>query len=163
MYGCPECGGTLEPVEGTPSLLKCPACGREAFVPDESADEQAVSDPVDQPTREDELSALRIRQFATAKRSAYRARSYAIIAAAICLVGVVQLAWMTVTHVRAVGWTPRPIGYVLFILLGGWATWYFGSRARAMHAEARRTALSEPEVPPDLSSLRDGSPRFDGL
>jgi hypothetical protein len=163
MYGCPECGAALEPIDGAPNLLKCPACGLECFAPAEVEDDALASAEAGQPSREDELSALRIRQFATAKRSAYRARSYAIIAAAICLVGVVQLAWMTVQHVRVAGWTPRPIGYVLFILLGGWAAWYFLGRAREMHAEATRTALAEPTTPPDLSTLRDGSQRFEGL
>jgi hypothetical protein len=70
---------------------------------------------------------------------------------------------MTTQHVRTIGWTPRPIGYLLFIVLAVWGAGYFGSRARELRREAKASALPEPTTPPDFSTLDDGSKHWKNL
>src|SRR5690348_13002471 len=57
------------------------------------------------------LDAARVRQLSAVRRGAYRTRSYFVVAIAACVVAGAQLALMTVRHVRAFGWQPRPLGY----------------------------------------------------
>lgn len=111
----------------------------------------------------DQLSALRIRQFATARRAAYRARSYAVIAAGVCAIAAVQLTWMTVRDVRATGWGGQPIGYALCAVIASVGIGYFISRAIGLHREARKSALCDPTTPPDFSTLDNGSKRWKNL
>ena len=111
----------------------------------------------------DQLSALRIRQFAAARRAAYRARSYAVIAAGVCAIAVVQLIWMTVRDVRTTGWGGQPIGYMLFAVIASVGVCYFISRAIALHREAKKSALPDPTTPPDFSTLDNGSRRCKNL
>jgi len=114
-------------------------------------------------SRDEEIDAARIRRLATERRSINRTASYFIVAAGVCVVAIGQLTWMTIQHVRAIGWTPRPIGYLLFIVLAFWGAWYFGSRAAALHREAKASVLPEPTTPPDFSTLDDGSKHWKNL
>jgi len=111
----------------------------------------------------DQLSTLRIRQFASARRAAYRARSYAVMAAGVCVIAVVQLIWMTLRHVRTTGWGKQPIGYALFAAIALFGLWFFISRAIALHREATKSALPDPASPPDFSTLDNGSKRWKNL
>jgi hypothetical protein len=143
-----------------PNLLVCPACGAETFVPEPepAVEEEPVAD-----VRKDDLDAARIRRLATERRSLNRTASYFIVAAGACAVSIAQLAWMTVRHVRSHGWTPRPIGFLIFVILFTWGGVFALKRAAAFRREARQTTLSDPLAPPDLSTLQDGSQRFQGL
>jgi hypothetical protein len=124
-------------------------------------DEHADADVTD--AAADHLSALRIRQFATARRVAYRARSYAVMATGVCIIAVVQLIWMTIRHVRASGWGKQPVGYSLFAISALIGVWYFIARAIALHREAKKSALPEPASSPDFSTLDNGSQRWKNL
>jgi hypothetical protein len=161
-YICPECSQPLAPVEGVAALLRCPACGREFFMP--AADEPPPeAEPDVPPPPDEELSALRIRNLAAARRATYRARSYCLIAAAACLVCVVQLIWMIARQTHERGWGLQCTGYALFAALGLYGLLYFVTRARQLHREAKRSALSEPTTPPDFSTLDDGSKQWKNL
>lgn len=117
------------------------------------------------PHPQDELDGLRIRQVVALRRGAYRARSYALICAAVCVVAAVQLAIITVAHVHAHGLSGRPLGYVLFacvaLMLGG----FFARRALELHREARTPPSLPPAPPegPDFSTLSDGSQQWKNL
>src|SRR6185295_14826013 len=52
----------------------------------------------DQPPqhKEDDLDALRIRQIARSRRSAYRSRGYLLIGSAVCAVLALQLIWISI-------------------------------------------------------------------
>ena len=149
---------TLSP--DRPNLLLCPACRFESFVPDDAP-------PLDyEPPaglREEELSAVRIRRLATERRSLNRTASYFIVSAGVCVVAIGQLTWMTIQHVRAIGWTPRPIGYLLFVVLAGWGGWFFWQRAAALRREAKLSTLPDPTTTPDFSTLDDGSKHWKNL
>src|SRR5215218_345915 len=51
------------------------------------------------PEGERSLDGVRVRQLAAARRGAYRARSYFVIALGACVVAAAQLVLMTVRHV----------------------------------------------------------------
>lgn len=159
-YACPACGAAAAaPAPRRPNLLVCAACGSESFVPEPEPLEYEPPAAL----REEEIDAARIRRLATERRSINRTASYFIVAAGVCVVAVGQLAWMTIAHVRALGWTPRPVGYLLFVALALWGAWHFGSRAAALHREAKATKLPEPATPPDFSTLDDGSKHWKNL
>ena len=159
-YACPACGTAVTPAPDRPNLLICPACQCESFVP--ADEEPSADDPPDLP-RDDEIDSARIRRLATERRALNRTASYFIVAAGVCAVAIGQLTWMTIQHVRALGWTPRPIGYLLFIVLALWGAWHFGRRAAALHREVKASVLPEPTTPPDFSTLDDGSKHWKNL
>ena len=161
-YACPACGAAAAPAPDRSNILVCTACRSESFVPD--ADEfSATPDEAPEVSRGDELDAARVRRFATQRRAINRTASYFVVAAGVCVVAVVQLVWLTVQHVRAAGWTPRPVGYLLFVVLALWGAWYCTGRAGALRREAMATALPEPTTPPDFSTLDDGSKHWKNL
>ena len=160
-YPCPACGAPTTPTPDRPNLLVCAACQNESFVPEPEPPPQDEPEPDD--LRADEMDPTRVRRLATERRSMNRTASYFIVATGVCVVAIGQLVWMTVQHLRAVGWTPRPIGYLLFIVLALWAGWYVGNRAAALRREAKMSALPEPTTPPDFSTLDDGSKHWKNL
>jgi hypothetical protein len=125
-------------------------------------EEPAADEPAEMP-RNDEIDSARIRRLATERRALNRTASYFIVSAGVCVVAIGQLTWMATQHVRALGWTPRPIGYLLFIVLALWGAWNFGRRAAALHREAKASVLPEPTTPPDFSTLDDGSKHWKNL
>lgn len=150
-------------MDGSPNLLKCPACGHESFVPaaDDADDDPAESEAA--VTSDDELSAIRIQNLSRQRRATNRAASYYVVAAGVCAVGIAQLLWMTWQHVRSAGWTPRPIGYLIFVLLAAWGGVFFLRRARELRAEATQSRLAEPVIEPDFATLDDGSKQWKNL
>ena len=111
------------------------------------------------------INANRVRQLSALRRGAYRTRSYCVIAAVVCGVAILQLAVLTVRHVRLAGWGVRPAGYVCGALAAAMAAAYFYRRAAELTQELRQrpAALAEPPVPPDFSTLSDGSQSWKNL
>src|SRR5947207_15453744 len=92
--------------------ITCPHCGSEFLVePSPAALEQVSEDS------NDSISARRIRQIASERRSLYRMRSYFIIAAAACAIAMLQLGMMAFDRIRRGWWNGRTIGYALFAIL----------------------------------------------
>src|SRR5690242_7635892 len=147
-YSCPHCQQTVD-VQEVPEhgVVTCPHCSGEFSLPE----------PVAEEDQEVELDGLKIRQLSTMRRTAYRGRSYAIIAAAACAVVAVQLIWLSIRHVYTIGWGVWPIGYLLLVPLALWGAWHFLERAQSLGIESKRSALDEPTTAPDFSSLSDGS------
>ena len=142
-YACPTCG---QPVAVTAArdeqIAACPSCGGEFTVP------AATVETDDATARDEQLDGLRIRQLATARRAAYRARSYAVIAAAVCLVATGQFVWTVRT---------APARHVVFAILSLAGCVYFARLSRRLHREATRSILPEPTTSPDFTPLGDGS------
>ncbi|HEV2293300.1 MAG TPA: hypothetical protein VGR35_05555 [Tepidisphaeraceae bacterium] len=158
-YFCPDCELGVVGVEGEPHLLHCERCGKYFAVPmDERTAEQE-----DETSRESELSGLRIRQLAGARRAAYRSRSYCVIGALVCVVGVVQLTWMSVRLIRATGFGWQHIAYALIALLAAWGAIYFFRKAVELDREAKQSSLPAPAAEPDFTPLSDGSQRWKSL
>jgi hypothetical protein len=122
-----------------------PFCGMDE--PQETPDEAAAA----------QLDARRIARWAALRRSAYRSRSYAVVALCACLVGAVQCVFVAVIRVRAHEGFIRPILYIL--AAGGlvYAAAYFRRVAAHYHDLAQQSNLTQPQTPPDFSTLSDGS------
>lgn len=167
-YQCPECSEWVAaPAESNLPVLECPACHAQFFVsqPDESAelDEDEAEAARARSAKEDELNAVKIRQLSALRRGAYRSRSYCIIASGALVVCAIKLVAMTIRHVRYIGWQARPIGYLLAAVAAGIAAGHFVARIAELNRELRQSALSEPESPPDFSTLSDGSQQWKNL
>ena len=109
------------------------------------------------------LDSVRIRQAVVLRRSLYRSRAYAVVAAVACAAAAAQCAWLAFRHVRALGWGGRPV--ILFaIMLGAIAgAVFFARRASTLRREAAVTIQPEPGAMPDFSTLSDGSQRARSL
>jgi hypothetical protein len=132
-------------------------------VDDEGRDEMYES--IARSSREDgdHLDALRVRQLSAVRRGAYRTRSYCVIGLGVCAVAAVQLVVMAVRHVRAAGWEWRPVGYLCGVAAAMMAAAFLSRQVAELTRELRRPALAEPEAPPDLSTLSDGSQHWKNL
>lgn len=160
---CPECGGVLQSIDpSSPRLVRCSACGRETFLAEDADDDEEV--PLENPThREDELDGMRIRQLSTARQAAYRARSYAVIAAVVAAVAagdLIYYAWMRM-HVGDWGlWT---ITYLAIAIVCIGLAILFLKRAADLHREAQTSPLTNPASAPDFSQLSDGTDQWKKL
>jgi hypothetical protein len=156
---CPTCGAEVL-VDPNAIALHCAHCDLDFFIDAASESERPTSEGPT--TNEAELDAARIRQRMTMVRSAYRSRSYAIIAMIVCAVLVIQSILFALARLRARS-LPLAGLYLLFALVGIAGTVYFFRKAMALHREARRSSLDQPDTPPDFSHLGDGSERVRNL
>jgi hypothetical protein len=157
---CPHCQQMLRVENAEPEqIVLCSACGGEFALPAiEISDEPSAAAPPE------ELDALRIRQLALMKRSAYRGKSYAIIAACVCTVAVAQLGVMAVRELLNAGWDVWSVGYIAGIVVCVLGAWHFTGKALQLQQEIARTLVSTSATPtPDFSSLGDGSQRVRNL
>ena len=162
-FACPQCGAALDATPGAePQEWTCPQCGTLVVIP---AVEDAAEAPADDttPARDDELNALRIRQLTTARRTAYRARSYCVVGALVCVVAVVQLAWTAVRLITTTDLRLRAVAYALVAIVAAWGAVYFFRKAMAFDREAKQSAQAEPMGQPDFSTLSDGSQQWRNL
>jgi hypothetical protein len=104
-----------------------------------------------------ELDALRIARWAALRRSAYHSRSYAIVAVGGCVIGAAQCAFDAVIRLRTHQGLIRPVLYMLaavgLLILAS----YFCRVAAHYHRLAKQSNLPTPKIPPDFSTLSDGS------
>jgi DNA-directed RNA polymerase subunit RPC12/RpoP len=164
IYACPYCNHeTSAPGEVRSPFIRCAACGQDFVLPQT---EETAHHPADnqhhvdqsQPGEEadrNELDARRIWQVASLRKAAYRSRSYCIIATSGCLVGVAELAYHTLQSRRAGGahWLPYVLAGIALLFLAR----HFARLTFAFHREAKSSAQTGPQAPPDLAKLSDGS------
>jgi hypothetical protein len=122
-------------------------------------------EPIASPARDEgvHLDAMRVRQLSAVRRGAYRTRSYCVIGLGACAVAAVQLVVMAFRHVREAGWEWRPAGYLCGVAAAMMAAAFLSRQVADLTRELRRPALTEPEAPPDLSTLSDGSQHWKNL
>jgi hypothetical protein len=151
---CPHCGLELEvgPAEGE-RAVECPACGGEFVVP--GPDGVPEYESAERP--EPELDALRVRQIVMARRAAIRGRTYMLLGAMLCAVGLAKLVTMIVPAVRQEGWSRYAIGCGIFAVLAAMGAIYCLRRAAELNKESKSTPLPESATPPDFTTLSDGS------
>jgi len=180
---CPHCGVFIDAARGPdPRVLTCPSCSQSFILPAADGSTLAIADvsraggprpfviddsPSDEAVEElksnDELDGLRIRQISTARRAAYRARSYLLIGCMACAVGAGECIWKAVEHFRRSGFATASQLYVsAAIVLAALGVFMF-RRSQRMAREADSTMLQQPDNPPDFSSLHDGSRRWKDL
>jgi hypothetical protein len=108
----------------------------------------------------DHLNSNRIRQMAALRRSAYRSRSYCLIATGGCIVGSAEFIFDAIHRLRhysggfdiliAIAYVIAAIALLVF-------TRYFIRLAAQFYRESKKTILEDPTTPPDFSKLQDGS------
>jgi hypothetical protein len=113
--------------------------------------------------RSPDLSTARIRDLSAARRALLRVRSWCVVATLVCAVAVVQLAWLIVQRVRGQGWFWEPILYAALIPVAAFWAISFARRAVAATRELRRSVQHDPDMPPDFSTLSDGSQQWKNL
>ena len=159
-YVCPHCGQSLANPDPRQPVLNCPNCGQAVSVATEDAPPTAASEiqpalGIETPA-DDELSGLRIRQISDLRRGAVRTRSWLLIGAIVCAVGAIQLLFLAASGYRS-GLRLSPLGDLAASVLAVILCIYFSTRALAAHRELKQSHLEEPPVPPDFSTLSDGS------
>lgn len=165
-YVCPNCGLAIDPSAICGAFIECPHCGNQFLAP------VADDEPPDEPSEEhvstrraaqlEELEELRIRQFSTLRRTAYRTRSYFIVGSAACLMVAAQIAW-AIWHS---GPGHRVVKIIAVVVAAGAleGALAFARRVvrvqRGINAELRDRERQEKEAArhePDFSALSDGS------
>jgi hypothetical protein len=154
---CPRCDGTID----APFPHTCPHCGEHfTFVVDDTPQEEEPAAP----QADAELDGLKIRQVIALRRGAIRARSWCLIAAAVCGVAAVQLVIKTIQNVRHTHtWGLRPTGFVLFAVGALIVASMFLRRAAELKREIDKPPPPDPASPPVFDSLSDGSQRWKNL
>ena len=145
-------------------IFECPACHAQFFAP-AADDDGSVKDDHEDAARqadearrpEDELDASRFRQVAAYRRGLYRSRSLVIVGVIGLTVAAGQLAFYMIGRVRTAGWGTRPLGYVFAAIACLIGAAMLARRIPAINQELRDTAQKEPDRPPDLSTLSDGT------
>jgi hypothetical protein len=178
---CPHCGSaTPAALTDKPQIAICPQCAQAFVVPALDGSTPVVAQVGVAPAessfayddtaaapgssaREDDLDALRIRQIAAIKRTAYRTRSYFLIATVVCMVASARLLWIGYE-----GWSiPGQRKWAMLEILAATVLFVLARRAFARSVyykrESEKSALEEPDRPPDLSKLSDGSQRWKNL
>jgi hypothetical protein len=110
-----------------------------------------------------ELSTARVRDLSAARRALIRIRSWCVVGALVSAVAVVQMSWLLVQHVRQQGWFWKPGAYAALVPVAAYWTVSFARRAAVATRELRRPVLQDPDVPPDFSTLSDGSQQWKNL
>ena len=104
-----------------------------------------------------ELDAQRILRLAKARQAAMRSASDCLIVAGGCGVASIDLLWRALRRFWALAEWFRPLLYLLGACVLTWLCVHFTAKAFHIRREARQKALPDPTVPPDFSTLSDGS------
>jgi hypothetical protein len=109
---------------------------------------------VDTPLSDDHrLDSRRIGRLASARRAAYRSRSFCLVAIGGSVVGAGQLAYQAIQNPA---WRNR-ILYILGAVALLRLAWFFMRLAIGYHREASQSRETPPDHPPDFAPLSDGS------
>lgn len=160
---CPACSRLFKAELRPGEFPCCPECGQ-SMVLGEPGDDLAAQ------LKEHELSALHILQLARQRRSAIRHRSHLLIFATVCGVAAAQLM-VSLIRLGFCAWQQAACAssllfaavYLLGLFLALRYTRRFLTRAAELKHACRKSALAEPQTPPDYSSLSDGSEHIKAL
>jgi hypothetical protein len=165
---CPNCGqpATIK-TDDSGSVIHCPACDADFVATSgEQTDGCAVEWEEPLPTAEgadDELDGLRIRKLVRARRSAIRARTYAVVILICSMFMAVQLILTDVQEVHLYGWDAWAILYTIFAGAMVITATVASRKAAALHRESNLSDMDEPERAPHFDDLSDGSQRVRNL
>jgi len=148
----------LDPNTGGP-FIACPSCGGQFSIASSDAiDVEYESCEADHRSQNDELDGMRIRQVSTLRRAAIRGRTYLQIGGIVCFTGGVQLSLKAVQRVRYERlWDARTFAFIAFSIVCLMLAVFFYKRAVEIGRELKKPMLDEPEIPPDFSTLSDGT------
>jgi hypothetical protein len=110
-------------------------------------------------TNDIHLNSTRIRQMAALRRSAYRSRSYCLIAIGASVVGCADLIFFAIRRLRHPDLFDVLIAVAYFLAAAGllFLARHFIVLASRFHRESKTSILADPTTPPDFSQLQDGS------
>jgi hypothetical protein len=161
LYTCPGCVHEFAVAElPAGGLLACPACGAEFFaVAEVSAEDRAELDrlELDRQVREQRLVGMKQNVVLLERRSLFRTRSYVILALAVCVVGSMQLTMFAARRFVYHGLSRRVELYLFAIGVLMVLAWLCVRKIWQLTEELGRPAQKDPVVPPDFSTLSDGS------
>jgi hypothetical protein len=165
---CPNCGApiALPANDGENPSVHCQYCEAD-FVPganEESEETQDAAVEWEQPANlETELDSMRIRKVIQLRRSAIRARTYAIVVLICCLVMAAQLILTDFQEVGLYGWDRWAILYAIsggaLVIIATIASY----KAKAFHIESNISSQIDSEHAPHFDALSDGSQRVKNL
>jgi hypothetical protein len=155
---CPSCGTaiSIEPGAEQP-MMRCPNCDADFFWPEPGENDESAGEWEEPADADSELDGMRIRKLVQVRRSAMRARSYAVIIMLCCLVMAAQLILTNVEEIRGYGWDAWAILYAVCAGLMVIGATVASGRAAVLHREARRSDKTDPAQPPHFEQLSDGT------
>ncbi len=175
-YTCPECGDAVpSPADEMQNVLICPTCGHQFFIEirpvEDDSDEAEAREALERKLAEkgQDFDAARVRALAAERKAIIRLRSYWLAAAGACVVGIGQCIWTVATGILPYSTTRVPLTRVQYIALFVVIAWcLIGLRiawrkARAIAIELDKPLQTDPETPPDFSTLSDGSQAWKNL
>jgi hypothetical protein len=165
-FACPGCAEEVDvPAESAGRLVRCPYCNTDFFASAGQSHEAVVDDTNPELTELDRLAAfdkLRIQNHTKLRMAAIRARSWWLIALVLALLVEVDMVINAIVYLWAHSW-----GWAILRLILGTiaflAARHAHRRAAEFKLESQQSALEEPTVPPDFSTLNNGSDRWKEL
>jgi hypothetical protein len=128
-------------------------------VVDDTADHvEVAAEPTEQ------LNADRIRQLTRLRRATIRSRSWCLIGAVVGFVAAAELVFKIMQNFRyGHGRGFLSAAFVLCAIASGVIAVFFLRRCVELQREIRTPILRDPPMPPDFSTLSDGSQRWKNL
>ena len=159
-FRCPGCEEEVDvPVEAVDRLVRCPYCNTDFFASEEMSRETVVDDTDEAAgrTRDDEINAVRVRHFSALRMAAIRTRSWWIVGATIAVLAAVEFfakaALIAMDNHRWGGWSTLCAAVVVAAV---WFARFAWRQVRQIQTEIDRPTLTDPDTPPDFSTLGDG-------
>jgi hypothetical protein len=166
-FTCPGCDEDVDvPSESSGKLVRCPYCNTDFFASVEQSQQVVVDDTNPQAAeldREAAFDKLRILKHTRLRMAAIRARSWWLIACILALLLEIDMGIFAV--IDGLGfhrWWSSMVRLTICVLAGLFAR-HARRRAAEFKKESEQTALPEPTVPPDFSTLNDGRDRWKEL
>ncbi len=167
-YLCPECGQPVEPPAALmENVVVCPNCGHQFFInvtPVDEEDEEAVrAEMQKEMDRARDLDGARIRALSVERRATIRQRSYFVVGAGACVVGIGQSIYMLILGRSSMSEFAIPfsrgqrLSLFILILWFLYGARFFFRKVKAYNAELSKPVLTDPIEPPDFEPLSDGS------
>ena len=165
---CPGCQEQVDiPPESAHQLVRCPYCNTDFFASHEQAHLLVVDDTPPNSAEIDRESAfdkLRIENYTALRMGAIRARSWWTIAQWMSILIVLDMLGKTIIEVSTLRqWGIFPTLRTAVVITGCFFARHAHRRAAEFKREIDRSALAEPTVPPDFSTLSNGSDRWKNL
>ena len=165
-FTCPSCGHAFEPAAvPAEGLLTCPACAAQFFGTAEVSDEDRAAEEqirLEYEARARRIGDLHRNKVLIERRHQFRTRTYVVLGAAALVITAWQLCAFAAARNRATGSLGvRGAVYLALAVVAVGFLWPCVRKIRAMNRALATPVLTDPETPPDFSTLSDGSQLID--
>jgi hypothetical protein len=165
-FWCPGCD---EEVNVSPDavgqLVRCPYCNTDFFASDDLSHQTIVDDTPERVINHDqEIDAARVKLLSRRRMALIRSGSWWTVGLLTCCIGVGSFSFKAVRiAIEDRRWGVWPTICMMVVASAVW----FGRRCyrqrRLVDAEIAKSALPDPEAPPDFSTLGNGQDRWKEL